>query len=182
MKNSTNINLPPHFNFKLIKNKKNEIYNILIYNEKKILNLLINSNSIYININLNSIKFIYKNIKIENVFNLKKFTNFIKSWNYYFFKKIKFKGKGYKIKYLKKKKIMNFFFGKSHLTLFKYNHINVKKITKYKYLLKSNNLNKLSHLSKKIILIKPLNFYTSRGLRLSKQIVYKRKGKKNTYI
>ena len=54
---------------------------------------------------------------------------------------------------------MNFFFGKSHLTLFKYNLIKIKKITKYKYIIKNTNLHTLNNLSKKIILIKFKKIY-----------------------
>ena len=42
--------------------------------------------------------------------------------------------------------------------------------------------NPVINISKKIIKIKKLNFYTLRGLRLSKQIIFKRKGKKGTHI
>lgn len=58
----------------------------------------------------------------------------------------------------------------------------MKKINKYKFILKSLNIKKLNKNSNYAVNIKPLNLYTLRGLRLSKQIVFKRKGKKGTYI
>jgi hypothetical protein len=58
----------------------------------------------------------------------------------------------------------------------------VKRLGKYKYVLKSKNDLKMNLFLKKICNIKPINIYTKRGIRLGKQIIYKRKGKKSTYI
>ena len=46
----------------------------------------------------------------------------------------------------------------------------------------SLNKNVLTQTIKNIVNIKNINYYTLRGLRLSRQIIYKRKGKKGTYI
>jgi hypothetical protein len=58
----------------------------------------------------------------------------------------------------------------------------VKRLGKYKYIFKNKNYSKMDLFLKKICKIKPINMYTKRGVRKSKQIIYKRKGKKSTYI
>lgn len=55
----------------------------------------------------------------------------------------------------------------------------IKKIQKTKLLIFSKNLNKLKLLNKIIINIKKINPYTKRGLRLTKQIIYKKRNKSN---
>jgi ribosomal protein L6P/L9E len=106
----------------------------------------------------------------------------MKTFENYFFLKIKFKGKGFKIKFNKKLKLIKFYFGRSHITFFKLKKIKLKKITKYKFLLKNLNFNKLKKKASEITYIKPVNVYTLRGIRLSRQHISKRKGKKSSYI
>lgn len=77
---------------------------------------------------------------------------------------------------------MNFFFGASHINTFIINNMIIKKINKYKFLIKSINLCNLNKLSKQIINIRKINFYTLRGLRNSRQILIKRKGRKGTFM
>ena len=72
--------------------------------------------------------------------------------------------------------------GKSHLTIIKFNKINIKKVGKYKFIIKNLNVIKIKQEIKKITKIKKINFFTLRGLRVSRQIVFKRKGKKSSYI
>lgn len=175
------LNIPINFNFILIK-KFNKII-LIIFNEKfKFTIFLKKKINIKINKNLNSIE--YKNtILNKNYFYLNNnFYDFLKKINNYYFLKIKFKGKGYKIGFYKRKKIINFYFGKSHKSIFIYNNIKVKKLSKYKFILLKNNYNILKQISYKIITIKKINEYTNRGLRLTRQIIIKRKGKKGSFV
>lgn len=128
-------------------------------------------------ITINKNKFNNSKIKIDN-----KIQKFLNSWNIYYFNKIKFKGKGFRIKFFKKIKLIKFYFGKSHKTFMLLKNIKKKRISKYKFILYSINKKKSKDASIKIINIKYINHYTLRGLRISKQIIYKRKGKKGTYI
>lgn len=57
-----------------------------------------------------------------------------------------------------------------------------KRITKYKFLIYSLKKFDIYKSSRIVVNIKPMNFYTLRGIRYSRQIIYKRKGKKGTYI
>ena len=58
----------------------------------------------------------------------------------------------------------------------------MKKINKYKFVLKGLNKNNVIWNSNLVTKIKPLNMYTLRGLRKTRQTIFKRKGKKGTYI
>lgn len=180
-----NLNLPVNSKIGIWKNKTLKYVNIYIVinkkkfifsiKEKKIENVFIDKWS-------NSIIFLKKNqslnkIKTENLMN-KFFSSIIK----YYYNKIKFKGKGFRIKILRKNKIIKFYFGRSHITIMFLKKVLKKRINKYKFILKSINKNSLNKLSKIITNIKIFNVYTLRGLRASKQIIFKRKGKKGTYI
>lgn len=100
---------------------------------------------------------------------------------FFFFKKFKFKGKGYKIKKNKNKHALKFYFGHSHKKILILPSVSFKKIKKIKFLAISTNIKKLTELKNALISIKPLDLYTKRGLRASRQITKKRPGKKKTY-
>jgi len=179
--NFLKLNVPINFNFILIK-KFNKII-LIIFNEKLKFTLFFNkNNNIKINKNLNFLE--YKNIFLKKDYfvinNI--FYKFLEKLNKYYFLKIKFKGKGYKIGFYKKIKIINFYFGKSHKSIFLYNNLRIKKLSKYKFIVFSSNYNYLKKVGLKIINIKKINEYTNRGLRLSRQIIIKRKGKKGSFV
>jgi hypothetical protein len=109
------------------------------------------------------------------------FSIFLFSWNYYFFEKIKFTGKGYRITFRRKKKYIIFYFGHSHDTIILFRSVKVKKPHKYKFVVLKNSFNKIKMLGSLITKIKPINVYTKRGIRRSRQWVYKRKSNKATF-
>lgn len=180
------IYLPPKINIIVfIKNKKNsETLNIVLQNNKKKFLFYVKKNESLLKFDKNTNSIILEKNWLFNSNN--KFTNFLlkffKSWDYFFFAKIKFKGKGFRIRFFKKNKFVKFFFGRSHKTFMFYRKLVLKKISKYKFTIKSINYDQIKNASKLSINIKPMNMYTLRGLRDSKQIIYKRKGKKGTYI
>jgi ribosomal protein L6P/L9E len=173
--------LPLNFNFLIIK-KFNKIILIIFNNLFNIKLLFKKKNNLKINKNINTI--LYKNYSLnKNNFYLKNnFYKFLNKLNFYFFSKIKFKGKGYKIGFYKKKKIINFYFGKSHKSILICNNVKLKKLGKYKFIVYNNNLNILKKIIYKIIKIKKINEYTNRGLRSSRQLIIKRKGKKGSFV
>lgn len=187
MLNKLIINLPPKINIILWKNKKyNNCINFYVYNNNKklILSSKVNkkSNNLKLDINTNSI-IIDRNFINHNNNKISKFLfKFLKSWDLYFFNKIKFKGKGFRMRFLKKNKFVKFFFGRSHKTFIWFKKIMMKKINKYKFVLKGLNKNNVIWNSNLVTKIKPLNMYTLRGLRKTRQTIFKRKGKKGTYI
>jgi hypothetical protein len=124
------------------------------------------------------IKFILKN----NFFNL--FFNYLKiiffSFSKIFFRKIKFKGKGYYI-YKNSRNTIALQFGYSHLLYLYSFFINVKFITKTSIILFGVNLKDLEKKTNELVNIKKINIFTSRGIRFAKQIIYKKTGKISSY-
>jgi len=107
-------------------------------------------------------------------------TFFFKNWTNLFFQKIRFKGKGYKIR--KRKKAIQFFFGRSHLTSIWFKGVCIKRLHKYKLFVAVTNNYKLYLIHRFIDSIRKLNIYTKRGLRLSRQKIFKKTGKKSAYM
>jgi hypothetical protein len=177
-----NIILPPQFELILFK-KNNELF-INLYNNNYNFNFFVNNknNLLFINKFNNIIKIYNKNVFNNQILINSTINNFLKLIDIYEFVKIKFKGKGFKIGFYKNKNIMNFFFGASHINSFLIKNTLIKKINKYKFILKSTNIKELNSLSKQIIGIRKINFYTLRGLRKSRQILIKRKGRKGTFM
>lgn len=155
------------------KNKPNIIYtciynkNFLIMikdtlknNKKFIIN---NKNYINFSILLNLTKYFSKDL-----------FSFLNQFYKYKYFKVRFVGKGYKIK--KKKKIFFLLFNRSHRTRIWWRHIFFKKFKKYKMYLKGTYFcNALSH---NLLKIRKINIFTKKGLRLTRQKKFKKKGKK----
>ena len=176
------VNIPITFNIIVFENKKNKKnLTITLYNKIQSFNLINTVKNIKIDLESYSIK-IKVDYNLNNNINFKQINSFLKTFESYFFIKIKFKGKGFKIKYNKKLKLIKFYFGRSHMTFFKLKKIKLKKINKYKFFLRNFNYNWLKKKAIEITKIKPVNIYTLRGIRLSRQIIKKRKGKKSSYI
>lgn len=176
------LNIPTSIKIVLWKNKN--IFHFFLYNKNKKFSFYTKSDesSFFLDIWSNSIVFDKKVLNDSPIMFNKLIHKFFKSWEIYFFTKIKFKGKGFRIRFFKKIKLVKFFFGKSHKTFIFFKKIRIKRINKYKFILKNINLNSLNLNSSKVVKIRKLNVYTLRGIRKSKQIVFKRKGKKGTYI
>ncbi len=101
--------------------------------------------------------------------------NFIKQFSLCNSSKIKFTGKGYKIKKNSKESLI-LLFNRSHTTTIWWKNIIVKKLKKYKMYIKYNPINK--KIIETLINVRPVNIFTKKGLRRSRQILYKKKGKK----
>jgi ribosomal protein L6P/L9E len=103
--------------------------------------------------------------------------NFKRLWHI----KIKFTGKGFKIKRKKKKKSIKFYFYYSHVNVVILKNSKLKHRKKNRMVIKTWNKNNIGTTLKKILNIKKLNIFTKRGLRCSKQIIFKKTGKKSNY-
>lgn len=119
-------------------------------------------------------------IKINNKIKNKNYNKdlvkiFLNQFCYIIYIKIKFTGKGYKIK-KNTNKSMIFLFNRAHITNIWWKNIFLFKIKKYKIFLKiqNNNINIINN----ILNIRYINIFTKKGLRISKQILLKKKGKK----
>jgi len=161
--------LPSNINFTLINNKFTLNKYIVVHNNRHFITLKIDgikycAVSKFITLNNNNDKAI-KTLK-----------NYIYSWANFFLKKITFKGKGYKI--TKKRGFLILNFNHSHLTwLLLFNTLCIKS-TKTKYLMALKNYNTLNVLMDKLVAIRKLNIYTKRGIKLSKQKIFRKVGKR----
>lgn len=123
------------------------------------------------------IEFSYKGIYL-GLLN-KEVNYFFNSFFFLKFKKIKFSGKGYRI-YLKKKYYIYTKLGYSH-KLFLYNFNNFFKfLGKYKAFIFFINQS-VNKFIKNLINLRYINIFTQRGFRLTKQVIYKKKGKISSY-
>jgi len=96
------------------------------------------------------------------------------------FKKLKFKGKGYYI-YKNYRNSITPQFGYSHrLYLYTY-HTYVKFLNKTSLIVFGMNSENVYLVTQGIFSWRPLNIFTSRGVRFSKQVVYKKSGKVSSY-
>lgn len=106
-----------------------------------------------------------------------------KFWKQFFiltFAKIKYKGKGYKL-YLKKKNRIFLQFGLSHKTYTNDVNSHFFFLMKGKLLFLGLNKKKFNDFLYKLIRLKYINIFTIRGLRLSRQVIFKKTGKISTY-
>ncbi len=164
------IYLPKNVKFILLNNSYIYIFNSSIF-------LLVNlkNNNIFFNASLSILKlklFYYSKSTIGS----NKLNNFIFLWDNFIFSKIYFLGKGFKLKKTNKNIFFNFNY--SHIMLFIFQKLLIKKIQKHKLLLFTKSKNNLSKILNIILNIKSLNVYTKRGIRLAKQIVYIKKKNK----
>ena len=157
---------------------------IVLFIRKLYLVLYVNTNTSDMHFSKESQSYTTKSSNLKNNFkNDFKFLNyFLKNIHVSFFLKIKFVGKGFRIQSFKKKKLINFTFGHSHMYKLFMQKMYFKRLSKYKYLFKTKNINYLNNLKVNLLKIKPLNEYTLRGLRLAKYKITKRKGRKSPNI
>lgn len=160
--------------------KKNNIYYISLILKNKIFIILLTNYIEIINV-FDSIKLYIGMLKNLNYLN-----KFFFSWNNFFIKKLKVRHKISWLKLFRKKYfLMRINFGFSYNIFFFLNNFFFRK--KKKIITYSNiifwNLNKLNlfKITKFIINIQPLNSYTLRGFKFSKQKFKKRVGKISKY-
>lgn len=92
--------------------------------------------------------------------------------------RVTFKGKGFRLKNYKKKKL-TFNFGRSHWTklLFKSYNLIFRKLKRQNYIFLFKSHYQYLFFIRTVRMIKPTNYYTKRGLRLKKQNIQRRFGK-----
>lgn len=155
--------------------KYNKYIYLYIYNAMFYINIRLFNANIYTNNNTNIIKLKNNyNINKVNLF-LIEFNNFLFSLNHVFFKKIKFTGKGFKIK--KKNTNIIYYFNTAHINLVIVRNIIARRLSKSKYIFIKTNLYNLVKITNYIKSIRCNNIFTKRGLRISRQIIIKKKGK-----
>ena len=130
------------------------------------------------NCNLFRLNTIYTNIYARTFF--KNASNSISALSLPVFKKIKFKGKGYYI-YKNYRNTITPQFGHSHRIYIYSFFTPVKFLTKTSIIVFGINQNSIIRSAQGIKALRSINIFTSRGVRFSKQLVYKKAGKVSSY-
>ena len=131
-----------------------------------------------LNCNLFRLNTVYSNIYIRTFF--KNSSNSISTLSLPIFKKIKFKGKGYYI-YKNYRNTVTPQFGHSHRIYVYSFFAPVKFLTKTSILIFGINKSDIVKSGQRIKALRPINIFTGRGVRFSKQLVYKKAGKVSSY-
>lgn len=141
--------------------------------------LILTHNTNYLNYPLG--KFIYYNKQVNCISSYcskQLITNlvvFLKNYSSINLTILKFKGKGFKL--TKKEFTIDFLFNFSHIKYFIPIFSNFKKLTKSKFAIITPYNNYLKNITILIKDIRTIDIYSMNGLRLKRQIIYKRKGK-----
>ena len=106
--------------------------------------------------------------------------NIFYSFSKLFFLKLKFKGKGYYI-YKNSRNTITSQFGHSHRIYIYSVFISVKFLTKTIVFLFGSSKTDILTVGYLVKKAKPINIFTGRGVRFSKQIIYKKTGKVSSY-
>lgn len=157
-----------NYKFTFFRNKLNTY--LYIYNERYFLLIKFSKKS---NLSIKNTNTVAINNAYADLF--VKMDNFLKQFHKSEYKKIKFTGKGYKIKKNTNKSII-LLFNRAHITTIWWRNVNILKLKKYKMYVKYTKYNK--EIVDKILGVRIVNIFTKKGLRLARQILYKKKGKK----
>lgn len=136
--------------------------------------------SINIDSNLKTINFnfFYKNSFYSLFWSY--FKKIFSQFTLVFFRKLKFKGKGYYI-YKNARNTIALQFGYSHRCYLYTFYTNVKFLSKTSILMFGVNKSNIDKAAKSLFLIRPINIFTGKGIRFSRQIIYKKTGKISSY-
>jgi hypothetical protein len=169
--------------YKLCVLKQNNIIIIYAYNNINYISLSFTKEKIRFCKNTKGLQNIISNLKTkQNINFIEYFCNtIIKSWSIFFFKKFKFKSKGLKIK-RRRKKNLRFLFWLSHIHAAKIKNCKLRRIGKQKYMFICTNWIYLSFICKTMQKIRPNDLFTKKGIRLGRQIILKKRGKKISFI
>jgi hypothetical protein len=174
--------VPPTCNLVFILNTLNMSYYFYIFSSTYFIKIPVHNLKTYPIFDHNSRNIIIELTFLNNYFNL--YNTLLNSFYNIlikpFFIKIKFKGKGYYL-YKSYRNTITPQFGYSHrfyvYTFFSY----VTFLTKTSLILFGFNISDVLLLSHAIYNLRPVNIFTGRGVRFSKQIIYKKSGKVSTY-
>lgn len=174
--------LPSNWNFLLFQKNNLNFLNLYMYSLNYIFILPFFKKFLCFNydnsINVIVLSFYFKN----NFFSL--FWDYFKilffSFSKIFFKKLKFKGKGYYI-YKNIRNTIALQFGYSHMMYIYSFFVTVKFITKTTILMFGTNYTSILKKSYSLFDIKKINIFTGKGIRFSRQIIYKKTGKVSSY-
>jgi hypothetical protein len=174
--------LPSSWSFIIFKKKNTPLTYLYIYSENYFFVLPFLRNFLLLKYDFQINCFIFNFFFKNNFYSL--FWNYFKlifySFSKLFFCKLKFKGKGYYI-YKNTRNTLALQFGYSHLLYLYSFFLNIKFLTKTSILLFGVNLEDIYFMGHSFYKLKPVNIFTGKGIRFSKQIIYKKTGKVSSY-
>lgn len=182
--NKQNLRLHKPFGWSLVllKNDKTPTINAFIASSTYVVNLPLPNTSAYVSFDPNTNILKLHTLYVNN--NYRMFWGMLKAVTKSFyspaFLKIKFKGKGYYI-YKNKRNTITPQFGYAHrLYLYSY-FVSVKFLSKTSILVFGFTHQDLVKVGLGIKAMRPINIFTGRGVRFSRQIIYKKVGKVSSY-
>lgn len=108
------------------------------------------------------------------------FKNIFYSFSRIFFKKLKFKGKGYYI-YKNKRNTVAMQFGYSHIKRLFFFYTYVKFLSKTSIIIFGLSKIKINKAAFHLRSVRPINIFTGKGVRFTRQIIYRKTGKISSY-
>lgn len=176
------MSIPAPYETVIFKDTKFEQYAVVVYGDVYCFRFLSpkNVDTVAYDKQTNSVVTRFYSLQNEFTLYFLFITKIFKTLSCQFFRRIKFKGKGYRI-YKNKKNYFGFQFGHSHRIIEYAYDVASKKISKQLYLLYGPNWLDVDKVAHNFRRWRPINIYTGRGMRFGKQIVYKKKGKVSTY-
>lgn len=164
--------LPPKTDYVVFQNKKLKGQKfLLIYNEFYIKTLIFQK---FYKKKYN----LYFQLSVKHLNNSSIFNNFLLKWYIYPTNKIKFSGKGYKI--IKHAFCLNLSLNTSHEQWSFFFKTLPIKIQKQRFLFFNKNGYELNKILNSLINLRLINVYTKRGLRLGRQQIVKKVGKRSS--
>ena len=160
-----------NFRFSLLKNSK--LQYIYIYNKEYFIVIMVGNKTKVSVQNNKELSFNYDILFPCKLF--KSVSSFVRQFGLSNFSKIKFSGKGYKIKKDSNSSVV-LLFNRSHTTKIWWRNLFLKKLKKYKLYI--NYTKKNREIINKVLSVRYCNIFTKKGLRKSRQVFLKKKGKK----
>ncbi len=169
------IQTPSNWSCVIFKNNLNNSYIIKIYSNTYFINFFIPDfkTFIFYDINLNILNIAGNKLTNTYIIFLKDLVNLITLFKIFFFKKIKFKGKGYYL-YKNKRNVVAPQFGYSH-RIYIYSYFNIVKfLTKTKLIIFGLHKSDVLLNSYDLKWKRPINIFTGRGVRFASTLIYKK--------
>lgn len=175
--------IPPLWDFFLVQKKnKNNFKNIFIFSNTYFVTIPLHSDFSFIKFYSDAkvVSFYFKFYNSSYRYFWNSFKNVFYSFSKIFFKKLKFKGKGYYI-YKNIRNTIALQMGYSHIIRLYAFKVHVKFTAKTVIFMFGLNRRNLTTSGFSLKKLKPINIFTGRGIRFSRQIVYRKTGKMSAY-
>jgi ribosomal protein L6P/L9E len=174
--------LPPKWEMLIVLNKNLKTYYIFMWSKTYFIKLPLPKLPSSLSFDKNTQQIIFTSTYLNNFTNLYStlFNSFYKILIKPVFIKLKFKGKGYYI-YKNYRNTITPQFGYSHRLYLYAFYVYVTFLSKTSLIIFGLNPSHLSTTTKHIFKWRSLNIFTGRGVRFSKQTVYKKSGKVSSY-